>query len=415
MRRVVITGLGAVTPLGNTVPEFWNNLLNGVSGAGIITHFNPEGFKTCFAHEVKDFDPLDFFDQKEARKLDRYSHYGIVAANQALSDSGLTGKDIPEELRGVIVASGIGGFETFENEIVGMKSLEEVPRPGPFFITKIIANGLAGEISIRNGFRGINYAPVSACASSSQALIHAFNNIRLAKADCVLAGGSEAPITRFSIAGFNAIRALSTNNEEHLTACRPFDRNRDGFVLGEGAAMILVECLESALSRGAKIYAEIIGCGERADAYHITGSHPEGLGAKLAMSESIREAGIDPEQIDYVNVHATSTILGDPPEIMALASVFANRKRKLQLSATKSMTGHMLGAAGSVEAIATVLSISENKIPPTINTQDVDIDLPVWMDLTLGKQMDMEVNYALSNSFGFGGHCASIIFKKYTP
>lgn len=413
MRRVVITGLGTIAPLGHNVSEFWGNLLAGVSGAGIISRFDATSFNTRFACEVKNYDPLNYFDKKELRRIDRFGQYGIIAANEAIADSGITKSDIPAEKIGVIMSTGIGGFESFENDTIDMRFMDGVPKPGPFFITKFLANSLGGEISIRYQFRGVNYSPVSACASSTQAVIHAFNYVRTGQAECIVAGGSEAPIIAPSIAGFNAIRALSTNNENFSEACRPFDADRDGFILGEGSAVLMVESLDSALKRGAKIYAEIIGGSEMADAFHATGTHPEGVGAKLAMNGAIQAAGINPDDIDYVNAHATSTIMGDPSEIIALESVFGPRKKKLSISATKSMTGHLLGAAGAIEALSTVLAVNTNKIPPTINTKSIDIDMPSWIDPTLGASADLEVNYAISNSFGFGGHCACATFKKY--
>ncbi len=414
MKRVVITGLGAVTPLGNNVPDFWTALEKGVSGAVPISRFDASGFKTQFACEVKNFDPSLYFDRKEVRKLDRYSQFGLVAAGEAIENSGIKDSGIPADRIGVIMASGIGGFETFETDTGDMNLGEEVPRPSPFFITKIIANGLAGEISIRHALRGVNYAPVSACASSTQAIIHAFNYIRLGKADAILAGGSEAPITKSSIAGFNAIKALSTNNENYAVASRPFDKDRDGFVLGEGAGAVMVESLESAQNRGATIYAEIVGGGEKSDAYHITGTHPEGLGAGLAMKEALREADLTPDQVDYVNVHATSTGIGDPSEIVALQSVFGERSETLYVSATKSMTGHLLGSAGVIEALATLLPLHRGSISPTINTVESDIEIPDWMNLCLGKAVQRKIEVAISNSFGFGGHCACLAFRKYS-
>ena len=362
--------------------------------------------------EVKNFDPLNHFDRKEVRKLDRFSHYGMVAAEEAVQDANLDFEKLDLDRAGVIWSSGIGGFETFESEMEGYFSKEKNPRFNPFFITKIIANGVAGHISIKYGLRGINNCPVTACASSTQGLIQAFNYIRWGKSDLIIAGGSEAPITESSIGGFNAMKALSTNNENYLTASRPYDETRDGFVIGEGAAALVVESMDSALARGAKIYAEITGGGESSDAYHITGTHPEGLGAYLAMKEAIRESSIGTEEINYINAHATSTGLGDVSEIKAITQLFKNNLNTLKVSATKSMTGHLLGAAGAIEAIAIALSVQNNIIPPTINTTKRDSSVPHELDLCLGKSISAAVDYAMSNSFGFGGHCAAVVMKK---
>lgn len=413
MQKVVITGLGAITPIGNSVQAFWDALEKGTSGANLISRFDAEGFSTRFACEVKDYDAAEHFDRKEMRKIDRYSQFGLVAAKEAIADAGLSAGNIPEDRIGVIMASGIGGFETFETLTEEMQLRGGVPRPSPFFITKIIANGLAGEISIRYGFHGVNYAPVSACASSAQAIIHAYNYIRMGKADAILAGGSEAPITRASISGFSSIKALSTNNDNYRTASRPFDQDRDGFVLGEGAGAMVIESLDSARRRGAKIYAEIIGSGEKSDAYHITATHPDGLGARLAMEETLAEAGLHPNEVEHINVHATSTGMGDPSEVKALNTVFGGREATLYITATKSMTGHLLGAAGVVEAMATILPLYKSIIPPTINTVKSDLEIPAWMDLDLGGAVSREIRVALSNSFGFGGHCACIAFRKW--
>lgn len=413
MKRVVITGLGAITPIGKNVNQYWESLLNGESGADKITRFDPEKFKTQFACELKDYDPRDYFDRKEIRKLDRYSQYGMIASDEAIADAKLDFSKLNKDRIGVIFSSGIGGFETFEKEIINYTQSDFTPRFNPFFITKIISNGLSGLISIKHGLRGINYCPVTACASSTQSIIQAFNYIRLGKADIIISGGSEAPITESSVGGFNAMKAMSTNNENFKSASKPFDTHRDGFVVGEGAGTLVIESLDSAISRGAQIYAEIIGGGESSDAYHITGTHPDGLGAYLAMENAITEANISPHNIDYINAHATSTGVGDISEINAIKRLFQSNLSQLQISATKSMTGHLLGGTGAIEAIATCLTVQSNWIAPTINTTDIDESIPTELHLSLGKKSTKEVNYALSNSFGFGGHCAALVLKKY--
>ncbi|QES90147.1 beta-ketoacyl-ACP synthase II [Rhizosphaericola mali] len=414
MKRVVITGLGAITPIGKNTKEYWNNLLNGVSGADKITRFDTTNFKTQFACEIKNYDALEYFDKKEARKMDRFAQYGIIAADEAIKDAALDFTKLDINKIGVIFSAGIGGFETFEHEVIEYTKGNFIPRFNPFFIPKIISNGLSGMISIKYGLRGINYCPVTACAASTQSIIHAFNYIRLNKADIVITGGSEAPITAASIGKFNAMKAMSTNNENYQTASKPFDTNRDGFVVGEGAGALVVESLESAIKRGAKVYAEIVGGGESSDAYHITGTHPDGIGAFLAMTEGIAEAGLIPHDIDYINAHATSTGLGDLSEIKAIEKLFATNLDKVQVSASKSMTGHLLGGTGAIEAISTCLSVNTDQIPPTINTNETDTNIPKELNLSLGKKaFSKKVNYALSNSFGFGGHCAALILKKY--
>lgn len=413
MKRVVITGLGAITPIGKNTKEYWNNLLNGVSGANRITRFDTSKFKTQFACEIKDFEPLDYFDRKEARKLDRFSQYGLISTKEAVKDAKLDFSKLDTNRIGVIFSSGIGGFETFEKEVIDFSQNDFQPRFNPFFIPKIISNGLSGQVSINYGLHGINYCPVTACASSTQSIIQAFNYIRWGKADIIITGGSEAPITEASIGGFNAMKAMSTNNENYSSASRPFDKNRDGFVVGEGAGTLIIESLESATIRGAKIYAEISGGGESSDAYHITGTHPEGLGAYLAMESGIKEANIVPEKIDYINAHATSTGLGDLSEIKAIEKLFKSNLDRLQISASKSMTGHLLGGTGAIEAISTCLSVKTNLIPPTINTTEIDDNIPKEFNLSLNEKTSKEINYALSNSFGFGGHCAALILKKY--
>ncbi|PCJ63585.1 MAG: beta-ketoacyl-[acyl-carrier-protein] synthase II [Bacteroidetes bacterium] len=413
MKRVVITGIGAITPIGKNIETYWQNLLKGVSGAQEITHFDASKFKTKFACELKNYNPLDYFDRQEARKLDRFSQYGLIATKEAINDAQLNFQSLDTERIGVIFATGNGGFETFEKEILAYAESNFNPRFNPFFITKIIPNSLSGMISIKYGLHGINYCPVTACASSTQSIIQAFNYIRLNKADIIVAGGSEAPITAGSIGGFNAMKAMSTNNDNFQSASKPFDKNRDGFVVGEGAGTLIVESLDSALSRNAKIYAEILGGGENSDAFHITGTHPEGQGAYLAMKNALLEARIEPNKIDYLNAHATSTGLGDLSEIKAIERVFHSHLNSLQISATKSMTGHLLGGTGAIEAIATCLSVQQNQVPPTINTKEIDSSIPPEINLTLNKKVDKNIEYALSNSFGFGGHCAALVLKKY--
>ena len=413
MKRVVITGLGAITPIGKNVKQYWENLLKGISGANKITRFDASKFKTQFACEIKDYDALDYFDRKEARKLDRFSQYGLISAEEAIKDANLDFSKLDTNRIGVIFSSGIGGFETFEKEIIDYTNGNFNPRFNPFFIPKIISNGLSGIISINNGLRGVNYCPVTACASSTQSIIQSFNYIRLGKADIIIAGGSEAPITESSIGGFNAMKAMSTNNENFSSASKPFDTNRDGFVVGEGAGALIIESLDSALKRNANIYAEIVGGGESSDAYHITGTHPEGLGAYLAMENGIKEAKITPNEIEYINAHATSTGLGDLSEIKAIERLFKSSIEKVQISASKSMTGHLLGGTGAIEAISTCLSVKTDLIPLTINTTEIDKNIPKELNLSLGETSSKKVNYALSNSFGFGGHCSAMILKKY--
>jgi len=413
MRRVVITGLGAITPLGKNIATFWSNLVNGKSGSEKITRFNPGIFKTRFACGIKDFDSSKYFDRKEARKLNRFSQFGLIAGTQAVEDANIDFSKMDLNRVGVIFASGIGGFETLETETFSQHKNGFNPRFNPFFITKIIANGVSGMLSIKYGLKGVNSCPVSACASSTQAVIHAFNYIKWGKADMIIAGGAEAPITPSSIGGFTAMKAMSTANDDYKSASKPFDKDRDGFVIGEGAGALVIESLESAQKRDANIYAEIIGGGETADAYHITGTHPDGDGAYFAMKNALEESNINPEDIDYVNAHATSTGLGDISEAKALVRLFDGNLDKLNVSATKSMTGHLLGAVGAVEAIATCLSIKNDIIPPTINTKTIDENISPDLNFTLGKSVEKTVNYALSNSFGFGGHCTSIAMKKF--
>jgi len=413
LKRVVVTGLGAITPLGNTVEEYWKNLLAGVSGSANITRFDASKYKTKFACEVKNFNIEDILDKKEARKLDPYTHYAIAASDQAIEDAGIDKEKLNLDKIGVIWASGIGGITTFYNEVSEFSKGDGTPRFNPFFIPKVIADIASGHISIRHGFRGPNFATVSACASSTHSLIDAFNFIRLGKSNIIVAGGSEAAVNEPGIGGFNALHALSTRNDDPSTASRPFDKDRDGFVLGEGAGAIILEELEHALARGAKIYGEMVGGGATADAYHMTAPHPEGLGAINVMNMSLEDAYMQPSDIDYINVHGTSTPLGDVAELKAITKVFGDHAYKMNISSTKSMTGHLLGAAGAIEAIASVLSIRDGIIPPTINHFTDDPEIDQNLNLTFGTPVKREVRAALSNTFGFGGHNASVIFKKY--
>lgn len=413
LKRVVVTGLGAVTPLGNTVEDTWNGLINGVSGADMITHFDATEFKTKFACEVKGFDQNDFFDRKEARKYDQYAKFGLVSSDEAIADSGLDLEAIDKNRVGVIWASGIGGIQTFQDEVRGWALGTGVPRFNPFFIPKMIADIAAGHISIKHGFRGPNYATVSACASSANALADAFNYIRLGKAIAFVTGGSEASITEGGVGGFNAMHAISTRNDDPKTGSRPFDKDRDGFVLGEGGCALIFEEYEHAVSRGAKIYAEVVGAGLSADAYHMTSPHPEGLGASLSMEAALDDAGMKPEDIDHINTHGTSTPLGDISEPRAIISTFGDHAYKININSTKSMTGHLLGAAGAIESVATVLAIQKDIVPPTINHFTDDPDIDNKLNFTYHKAVKRVVNAALTNTFGFGGHNVSIIFKKF--
>ncbi|MEW6773598.1 MAG: beta-ketoacyl-ACP synthase II [Bacteroidota bacterium] len=412
-KRVVITGIGAITPLGNNVTDYWNNLLKGVSGAGPITRFDASKFKTRFACEVKNFNVLDYFDKKEARKVDTYTHYGMAAAVQAITESGIAGDNINKDEVGVIWGSGIGGLDTFQQETFAFAKGDGTPRFNPFFIPKMIADICSGHISIRYGLRGPNFTTVSACASSTNAIIDAFNYIRWGKAIAIVTGGSEAAINESGIGGFNAAQALSTNNENYLTASRPYDKDRDGFVLGEGAGALVLEELEHALNRGAKIYAEVVGGGMSADAYHITAPHPDGLGAKLVMQRALQDAGLSIADVDYINTHGTSTPLGDVAELKAIVSLFGEHAYKLNISSTKSMTGHLLGAAGVIEAIATTLAVVNDAIPPTINHFTDDPEIDPQLNLTFNKAQYRKVNVAMSNTFGFGGHNAAVVIKKF--
>lgn len=413
LKRVVVTGLGALTPIGNDVNTFWNNLKAGTSGAGPITRFDTTEFKTRFACELKGFDIEQFLEKKEARKMDMFTQYAMVAASEAVENAGLHLDGIDKTKIGVIWASGNGGMQTFEDQIVEFTQQNFIPKFNPFFIPKLISDIAAGHISMKYGFMGVNYCTVSACASSSSGLIDAFNFIRLGKANAIVAGGSEAPVTRAGIAGFNALKALSTRNEDPASASRPFDADRDGFVMGEGAGAIILEEYEHAVKRGATIYAEMVGGAMTADAYHLTATHPEGLGARLGMERALEDAELQPADVDYVNAHATSTPLGDASELKGIISVFGDHVTKLNISATKSMTGHLLGAAGAIEAIACIKSTQFDIIPPTINTTTLGEGIPANLNLTLGKAHEKTVNVAMSNTFGFGGHNAIVVFRKF--
>src|SRR6218665_661125 len=415
LKRVVVTGLGAVTPLGNSVNDYWNNLINGVSGAAPITRFDASKFKTRFACEVKGFNTDDYFDKKEARKLDAYSWYGIAASAQAFADSGLDTANVDRNEIGVIWGSGIGGLDTFQTETFAFAKGDGTPRFNPFFIPKMIADICSGHISMRFGLRGPNFTTVSACASSTNALIDAFTYIRLGKANAIITGGSEAAINESGMGGFNACQAMSTRNDSPQTASRPYDKDRDGFVLGEGGGAIVLEELEHALARGAKIYAEIIGGGMSADAHHITAPHPEGLGATLVMSRALKDAGIAPTEVNYINTHGTSTPLGDTAELKAIVNVFGSHAYNLNISSTKSMTGHLLGAAGAIEGIATILAVKNDIVPPTINHETIDPEIDPALNLTLNKMQQRTINFAISNTFGFGGHNAAVVIKKFNP
>jgi 3-oxoacyl-[acyl-carrier-protein] synthase II len=412
LQRVVITGLGAITPLGNTVAEFWSNVVAGKSGVGMITKFDTTHFKTKFAAEVKDFDPSIYFERNEARKYDLYVQYAVAAAQEAILNAAINLETVNKNKIGVIWGSGNGGITTFQEQVIHYVESGKTPRFNPYFVPKMIGNMASGIISIRYGFRGVNFTTISACASANTAMIEAFNHIRLGKADIIITGGSEAPITESAIGGFNASKALSTNNEDPANACCPFDVKRDGFVMGEGAGALVLESLDSALQRGATILAELVGTGMAADAYHLTSTHPEGEGSYLGMMEALEEAEISPDQIDYVNAHATSTPTGDLSELISMERVFGIRDT-LNVGATKSMTGHLLGGAGAIEAIICVKAIQNNTIPPTINTQEIEPEFKNKFNFTLGKAQHKTVNYALSNTFGFGGHIATSIFKKY--
>lgn len=413
LKRVVVTGIGAITPLGNTAEKFWDNLKNGVSGAASITRFDPTNFKTKFACEVKDYNSLDYFDRKEGRKLDLYAQFALIAAGQAIADSEVDLSTINLDKAGVIWGSGIGGIDTLTQEVKNYAKNNLIPKFNPFFIPKMISDIAAGHISMKYGLRGPNFTTVSACASSTNAIIDAYNYIRLGKAEYMVTGGSEASVNEAGVAGFNAMRAISVRNDDPKTASRPFDVDRDGFVMADGGGSIILEEYEHAIKRGAKIYAELAGAGLSADAYHLTAPHPEGKGAILVMNNALEDAEMKPEDIDYVNVHGTSTPLGDIVEPLAINAVFGEHAYKLSISSTKSMTGHLLGAAGAVEAIASIFAINDGVVPPTINQFNFDERIDSKLDFTFNKAKKREINAALSNTFGFGGHNASVIFKKY--
>jgi len=413
LRRVVVTGMGALTPIGNTLPEYWEGLKSGKSGAGLITRFDTTHFKVKFAHEVKNFDILNFVDRKESRKMDPFTQFGVVCADEAVVDSGLLEQSYDPDRIGVIWGAGIGGLTTFFNEVCDYAKGDGTPRFSPFFIPKMIIDIAPGFISMKYGFRGPNFGTVSACASSTHALIDAFNLIRLGKADAIVAGGSEACVNEPAMGGFSNMKALSERNDDYMTASRPFDQTRDGFVMGEGGACLILEDYEHAKARGAKIYAEMVGGGMTADAYHLTAPHPEGLGASNVMRQALADAGMQASDIDYINVHGTSTPLGDISETKAILSVFGEEAYKLNISSTKSMTGHLLGGAGAVEAVACIMAVNHGIIPATINHTHVDPELDANLNLTLNKPQHREIHAALSNTFGFGGHNASVIFKRF--
>ncbi|AFM03938.1 beta-ketoacyl-acyl-carrier-protein synthase II [Bernardetia litoralis DSM 6794] len=414
LKRVVITGLGAITPLGNDVKTFWDALEAGKSGCDMITHFDTTNFKTKFACEIKDFDITQYMNKKESRRLDLFAQYGMGAASQAMDDSGLeVGKNVDADRAGVIWGSGIGGIHTFQQEVTDFNKGTGIPRFNPFFIPKMIVDIVSGHISIKYGLRGPNFVTVSACASSTNALIDSFNYIRLGQADVIVSGGSEAAVIESGIGGFNAMKALSERNDSPQTASRPFDKNRDGFVMGEGGVSLILEELEHAKARGAKIYGEIIGGGMSADAHHMTAPHPEGLGAANVMKNALKDAEISPEDVDYINVHGTSTPLGDPQELKAIDTIFGEHAYKMNISSTKSMTGHLLGAAGAIEALACVMALERQIVPPTINFETPDETIDQKLNLTLNKAQKRNIDVVLSNTFGFGGHNASIVMRRY--
>jgi 3-oxoacyl-[acyl-carrier-protein] synthase II len=412
-RRIVVTGIGALTPIGNNVETYWNNLINGVSGADMITQFDASKFKTRFACEIKGFDPTEFMDRKEARKLDRFAQIALVASDQAVLDAGITKENVDHDRVGVIFASGIGGLTTFTEEVTNFVNGDGTPRFNPFFIPKMILDIAAGQISMKHGFRGPNYAVVSACASSTNAIISAMDNLKLGKADIIITGGAEAVIGIAGMGGFNAMKAMSERNDDPKTASRPYDKDRDGFIMGEASGVLVLEDLEHAIRRGAKIYCEVVGGGATADAYHLTAPHPEGLGAKNVMNAALRDAGMQANEIDYINTHGTSTPLGDIAEAKAITEVFGEHAYNLNISATKSMTGRCLGAAGVIEAIACIQTVIHDIIPPTINHFTDDPDLDPRLNFTFNKAQKRVVNAAVSNTFGFGGHNACVIVKKY--
>src|SRR5687767_10343337 len=413
LKRVVVTGIGAITPLGNNLQEYWNGLINGVSGANPITLFDASKFKTRFACELKNFDPLNYLDKKESRKLDRFTQTALAASDEAVKDAGIPSANLNPDRIGVVFASGIGGLITFQEEVMNFAKGDGTPRFNPFFIPKMILDIAAGQISMRHGFRGPNFAVVSACASSTNAIMEAFNLIRLGMSDVILTGGAESVIREAGVGGFNAMKALSERNEDPKSASRPYDKDRDGFVMGEAAGVVVLEELEHAKARGAKIYCELAGCGATADAHHITAPHPEGLGAKNVMQAALKDAGLIADDIDYINTHGTSTPLGDIAEVKAIVDVFGDHTFNLNISATKSMTGHCLGAAGVIEAIACIMSVKNDLIPPTINHFTDDPDLDTRLNFTFHKAEKKKVRAALSNTFGFGGHNACVIVRKF--
>ncbi|WP_298315058.1 beta-ketoacyl-ACP synthase II [uncultured Aquimarina sp.] len=412
LKRVVVTGLGALTPIGNNIEEYWDGLVNGKSGCAPITYFDTEHFKTKFACEVKNYNPTDYFERKEARKLDKFAQYAIVSSEEAIKDAAFDLEKVDKFRVGVIWGAGIGGLETFQEEVIGYANGNGTPRFNPFFIPKMIADIAPGHISIRNGFMGPNYTTVSACASSANSMIDALNYIRLGHCDIIVTGGSEAAVTIAGMGGFNAMHALSTRNESPETASRPFDATRDGFVLGEGGGALILEEYEHAKARGAKIYAEVVGGGMSSDAYHMTAPHPDGIGVERVMLNCLRDAGVQPEQVDAINTHGTSTPLGDVAELKAITKVFGDHAPTMNINSTKSMTGHLLGAAGAIESIASILAMQHSIVPPTINHTTVDENIDNRLNLTLNKAQKREITYAMSNTFGFGGHNACVLFKK---
>ncbi|MCZ6594832.1 MAG: beta-ketoacyl-[acyl-carrier-protein] synthase II [Bacteroidetes bacterium] len=413
LKRVVVTGLGALTPIGNNISEYWDGLKNGISGCAPITYFDTEKFKTKFACEVKNYDPLEHFDRKQARKLDRFAQYALVSSDEAIEDANIDLDRIDKFRVGVIWGAGIGGLETFQNEVINFAEGDGTPRFNPFFIPKMIADIAPGNISIKHGFMGPNYTTVSACASSANAMIDALNYIRLGHCDIIVSGGSEAAVTQAGMGGFNAMHALSTRNDTPKTASRPFDMTRDGFVLGEGAGALILEEYEYAKNRGAKIYAEIVGGGMSSDAYHMTAPHPDGIGVERVMLNCLQDAGMTSEQVDTINTHGTSTPLGDVAELKAISKVFGEHANDININSTKSMTGHLLGAAGAIEAIASILAMKYSLVPPTINHTTVDENIDPSLNLTLNQVQEREINVAMSNTFGFGGHNACVLFKKF--
>jgi 3-oxoacyl-[acyl-carrier-protein] synthase II len=414
LKRVVVTGLGALTPIGNNISDYWDGLKNGKSGCAPITYFDTEKFKTKFACELKNYDPLDHFDRKESRKLDRFAQYALVSSDEAIADANINLEEVDKFRVGVIWGAGIGGLETFQDEVINFAQGDGTPRFNPFFIPKMIADIAPGNISIKHGFMGPNYTTVSACASSANAIIDAFNYIRLGLCDIIVTGGSEAAVTQAGMGGFNAMHALSTRNESPETASRPFDATRDGFVLGEGGGALILEEYEHAKKRGAKIYAEVAGGGMSSDAYHMTAPHPDGIGVERVMLNCLKDAGMDPEEVDAINTHGTSTPLGDVAELKAITKVFGKHAADININSTKSMTGHLLGAAGAIEAIASILAMQHSLVPPTINHTTVDENIDPSLNLTLNKAQKRNIDVAMSNTFGFGGHNACILFKKFS-